>query len=179
AFTTTARENVLLTSRAEAAAYRAREEKWNERHKAAQDKLNNWLNERKKQYEISLRNGKIDALKISDAEKKELKVQPATEAGKKLAKQHAKALALSDEDYRQGMTDDGRQQWDALKNEVEAILRSRPQSPPTALALVDKSSQPVATWLLERGDFYAKKELLQVGFLSVLTGARTPEDYWS
>ena len=179
AFTTTARENALLTSRAEAAAYRAREEKWNERHKSAQDKLSNWFNERKKQYETSLRNAKIDALKISDPEKKELKEQPATEAGKKLAKQHAKALTLADEDYRRAMTGDEHRQWDVLKNEVEAIVRSRPQSPPTALALVDKSSKPEPTWLLDRGDFYAKKELLQVGFLSVLTGARAPENYWS
>src|SRR5262249_50535923 len=28
-------------------------------------------------------------------------------------------------------------------------------------------------------DFYAKKERLQVGFLTVLTGSRSPEEYWN
>src|SRR5262249_21230800 len=98
--------------------------------------------------------------------------------GKKLAKQHAKALAISDDEYRRAMTEDERGRWDVLKNEVEFIVRSRPQSPPTALAIVDLKPQPEPTWLLERGDFYAKKELLKVGFLTVLTGSRTPESYW-
>ena len=49
----------------------------------------------------------------------------------------------------------------------------------TALAIVDRQATPEPTWLLDRGDFYAKKELLQVGFLTVLTGSRSPEDYWN
>ena len=53
-----------------------------------------------------------------------------------------------------------------------------PRKPPTALAIVDGRPTPEPTWLLDRGDFYAKKERLQVGFLTVLTGSRTPEDYW-
>lgn len=179
AFTTTARENVLLTTQAEAASFREREAKWQERQKAAQSILNNWLTEQKKSHTTSLRDAKIDALKISDTEKKLLKEQPASEAAKKLSKQHEKALALSDDDYRRVMTDEQRRQWDDLKNELNAVQRSRPQSPPTALAIIDKKPQPEPTWLLNRGDFYAKKELLQVGFITVLTGSRPPEDYWA
>jgi hypothetical protein len=178
AFTTTARANVLLATRAEAAAYRQREAKWKERHQAAQHKLNDWLNAQMKRHVTSLRSAKIDALAISDVEKKLLKGQPDSEAGKKLFKRYEKALALSDADYRRVLTDDQRRRWDVLKNELDAVQRSRPQCPPTTLAIIDKESQPEPTWLLDRGDFYAKKELLQVGFLTVLTGARTPEDYW-
>ncbi len=179
AFTTTARDNVLLTTRAEAAAYREREAKWVERQKAAQNRWNAWLGEQKKRHAPSLRRAKIDALAIGDAEKKLLKEQPDSEAGKKLSRRHEKALALSDADYRRALTDDERRRWDAFKNELDAVQRSRPRRPPTALAIVDTKSEPAPTWLLERGDFYAKKERLQVGFLTVLTGARTPEEYWA
>src|SRR5262249_3451639 len=50
AFTTTVRANVLLTTRAEAAAYREREAKWKERLQAAQHRLNTWLGEQKKRH---------------------------------------------------------------------------------------------------------------------------------
>lgn len=179
AFTTTARENVLLTTRAEGAAYRARESEWKERHEAAQRKLNEWLTQHKKPYENLLRASKIDALTIGDAEKKLLREQPASDEAKKLSRQHEKALTLLDADYRRVMTDDERRKWDELKNGLDAVEHSRPSSPPTALALIDTQPQPQPTWLLDRGDFYAKKEQLQVGFLSVLTGSRSPEDYWA
>ena len=65
------------------------------------------------------------------------------------------------------------------QGEIEAAKRSEPQKPPTALAIVDRQATPEPTWLLDRGDFYAKKERLQVGFLTVLTGSRSPEDYWN
>src|SRR5262249_51672418 len=146
AFTTTARDNVLLTTRAEAAAYRAREAQWGARQKVAQQKLNNWIDEQKKPHEPALRNARIEALPISDAEKKLLKEQPAPEAAKKLAKKHEKALSIGDEDYRRVFTAEQRRQWDALKNELDAVQRSRPQSPPTALALIDKKAQPEPTW---------------------------------
>jgi Protein of unknown function (DUF1553)/Protein of unknown function (DUF1549)/Planctomycete cytochrome C len=179
AFTTAARDHVLLTTRAEVTAYREREAKWSERHKAAQSRLNAWLDEQKKRHGAALRGRKIDALPVSDAEKKLLKEQPASEAAKALAKRHQKALVLSDADYRGALTDDERRRWDELKSDLDAVRRSRPPSPPTALAIADKKPEPEPTWLLDRGDFYAKKERLQVGFLTVLTGARPPEDYWA
>jgi hypothetical protein len=67
----------------------------------------------------------------------------------------------------------------SLKAELDAVKRSEPPRPPTALAIVDRLATPESTWLLDRGDFYAKKELLQVGFLTVLTGSRSAADYWN
>jgi hypothetical protein len=179
AFMTTARDNVLLATRAGAAAYRKQEAEWNARHQAAQEKLKLWLDEQKKPHEPALRNAKIDSLSISDAEKKLLKEQPTSEEAKKLAKKHEKALTISDADYRRVFTVEQCRRWDEIKSELDAVLHSRPQSPPTVLALIDKKPQPEPTYLLDRGDFYAKKERLQVGFLTVLTGARLPEDYWA
>jgi hypothetical protein len=179
AFTTTARANVLLTTRAEAARYRAREAEWDRRRLAARRELSAWLDEQKRPHAASLRGAKIDALAVGDAEKKLLKEQPASEAAQKLAKRYEKALALSDDDYRRVFTDEQRRRWDALKRDLDAAERSRPASPPTALAVIDRRPEPEPTWLLDRGDFYAKREPLRLGFLTVLTGARAPEDYWA
>jgi hypothetical protein len=102
AFTTTARGDVFLASRAEAAAYREAEAKWSEQLQAVQGKS---------------------------------------------------------------------------KDEIAAVERTRPRPPATALAITDKSTEPAPTWLLTRGDFYAKKAEVQLGFLTVLTGSKPPEEY--
>jgi Protein of unknown function (DUF1553)/Protein of unknown function (DUF1549)/Planctomycete cytochrome C len=179
AFMTTTRDHVLLTTRAEASRYREQEVQWNERLKAAQMGLNDWLAGEKQPHTNSLRSAKIDALPIGDAEKALLKEQPDSDAAKKLAKQHEKALQISDDDYRRAFSDEQRSRWEAFKGEVSAVERSKPARPPTALAIIDRKPEPEPTWLLNRGDFLSKKELLTVGFLTVLTGARPPEDYWA
>jgi Protein of unknown function (DUF1553)/Protein of unknown function (DUF1549) len=179
AFTTTRRDEALLVTRAEAAKYREQASQWGEQVKVAQDRLNDWLTEQKKRHAAPLRNAKIDALAISVEGKALLKAQPDSKAGKQLARQHENALTISDDDYRRAFSDEQRRQWDALEEALEAIKRSEPKRPPTALAIVDKQVTPEPTWLLDRGDFYAKKDLLKVGFLTVLTGSRSPEDYWN
>src|SRR5262249_5826093 len=179
AFTTTTREEALLLTRAEAARDREQESRWRGRLKAAQDALNDWLTAQKKPHAASWREAKIDALAISNEAKSLLKGQPDSEAGKKLAERHKQALAISDDDYRRVFSDEQRRRWDAFKKEIETVKRSEPRKPPTALAIFDRQATPEPTWLLDRGDFYAKKELLQVGFLTVLTGSRSPEDYWN
>src|SRR5256885_1253431 len=138
AFTTTGRAEVALSPRAEAAQFRDQEAKWNERLKAAEGRLNEWLGEQKKAHVISLRSAKIDALKIGDADKKVLKDQPDSDAAKKLSQQYEKDLKISDEEYRKAFSDEARAKWDALKTELEAVRGSRPHGPPTALAIVDK-----------------------------------------
>lgn len=179
AFTTTARDEVFLATRAEVSQYRELDAQWNKRRKAAENALTVWLSEQKSPKLAALQNAKIDALAISKEEKATLTEKPDSDAGKKLAAKHRKAIALADDDYRQGFNDDQRRRWENLKNERDAAQRNQPTRPPTALAIIDKKPEPEPTWLLERGDFYAKKERLQVGFLTVLTGRRVPEDYWA
>jgi mono/diheme cytochrome c family protein len=179
AFTTTARDHVLLTTRDQAARFREQESQWNERLKGVQSQWNDWLGEQKKPHTAALRRAKVDALPIGDAEKALLKDQPDTEAAKNLARHHEKALQISDDDYRRVLSDEQRRQWDALLAEVASVKAAQPQRPPTALAIIDKKPDPEPTWLLNRGDFLSKKELLSIGFLTVLTGNRPPEDYWT
>jgi hypothetical protein len=179
AFTTTMRDEVLLTTRANADAHREQTSRWQTRLKDAQHGLDSWLNDQKKAKTAALRSARIDALPISGEDKAVLKDQPESEAGKELAKRHEKELAISEDDYRNAFTDEQRREWDRLSNDAELIKRSEPLKPPTALAIVDKQATPEPTWLLARGSFYAKQEPLKLGFLSVLTGSKSADQYFS
>lgn len=173
AFIGTARGEVPLASRDAIAKFHQDEEAWNGRVKPVQKRLDDL----RRPHEAALRLQKIAALSISEAEKKTLKERPDSEQGKKLSRTHAKKLELADNDFRSAMTPPQRGQWDAAKRELDALNRSRPQAPPTALAITEAKREPQETWLLSRGDFYAKAERVSLGFLSVLTGDRSAEQY--
>ena len=55
----------------------------------------------------------------------------------------------------------------------------KPKALPTALAFADFSAKPRETFLLARGDFRAKSEPVELGFLTALTRAKTPAEYWA
>jgi mono/diheme cytochrome c family protein len=141
AFTTTARDNVLLVPRDQAEKYRAALAEWTNRQKAAQKKLNDYV-----------------------AEQKKLKPESSK---------------LSDDAFRKTFSDEQKAQWESLKKSLDEVEKSKPARPPAALAIADTKPQPEKTFLLNRGDFYAKKDLLQVGFLSVLTNGKSAEDYFA
>lgn len=178
AFTTTARDNVLLVPRPEAASYRKRAAKWSESHDAAKSRLDKWWEEQRRLLAPALSDAKIDALPIGAEEKQQLRSAPDSELGIKLAEKYEEALELSDEDYQAAFSEQQRQELERFEAALEVIAREEPESPPQALAIVDTSATPEPTWLLARGDFYAKQEPLSLGFLTVLTGSKAPEDYW-
>lgn len=178
AFVTTSRGEVFLATRPEVVRYQQLESQWNQQLKSAESKLNGWLAEQTKPHTPTLHAAKVEALSIGDDEKKLLKEQPNSDAAKKLKKKHEKALEISDNDYRRVFSDSQCSQWDALKRDLDTVQRSQPQHLPTALAIIDTKPEPAPTWLLDRGDFYAKREPVQLGFLSVMTKSRSPKDYW-
>jgi hypothetical protein len=45
-------------------------------------------------------------------------------------------------------------------------------------AFRDSGADPKPTWLFRRADFYDRQIPVQVGFVSVLTSGRTPDEYW-
>lgn len=177
AFTTTSRGDVLLTTREAAAAYRDREAVWSESRQASQARLETWFDAQRQSLSAVLREAKIDSLPISEDERRQLKLARDSEAAQELARKYEESLEISDEDCREAFDAAQRQEEKRLHAEVEAIDCDKPQSPPDALAIVDKGREPAPTWLLQRGDFYAKQEPLSLGFLTVLTAARPPEDY--
>lgn len=170
---------VYLASRQTIAKYNDDESQWNQQMIPLQKQLDDWLSEQKKPHTEVLRRIKIDALAISDSDKQLLKDHPDSEQGKRLTKSHAKKLNVSEKDYHEVFTPQQRGHWDALKQALEQVNRTRPTPPPKALAITESSHEPQTTWLLTRGDFYAKQEPVQLGFLSVLTRSRLPEDYLS
>ena len=178
AFTTTARDEVLLASRDDVSRYRQEEARFNERLEDARSKLSRWLEEQKKIHAAVLRSAKIAALPASSEDKKVLEQQPDTDAARKLSRKYKDALAISEDDYRRASGEAERAMWDALKQDIERIEGEKPVSPPAALAIRDTKTTPQPTWLLERGDFYARKERLELGFLSVLTRGKTPAEYF-
>ena len=97
-------------------------------------------------------------------------------SAKKVPEKQVKALEIREKEYL-ALGDDDRKTWDALKAELEAVRRERPEPPPAALAIADRDAKPAPTFLLERGDFYARKEPLELGFLSVLTSGKAPVEY--
>ena len=125
ALTTTARDNVILLPRAEAARYRADEAQWKKRLNEAQTRLNDWLTEQKKPHAESLRRAKINALPISDDEKKLLTDDSGSEAARKLANRHEKALSISDDDWRRVFTDEQRREWETLSGTFAEVQRAR------------------------------------------------------
>jgi hypothetical protein len=47
-----------------------------------------------------------------------------------------------------------------------------------ALAYRDAGAVPKPTWLFHRGDYYDHNQPVQLGFVSVLTNGKTPDEYW-
>jgi hypothetical protein len=178
AFMTTARAEVLLASRDDVSRYRRDEARFKERLANARSKLSRWLEERKKPHTAVLRAAKIAALPVSGDERKLLELEPESGASKRLSRKHEKALAISDDDYRRVFSEAERETWEALEQEIERIQREKPVSPPAALAITDAKTVPQPTWLLERGDFYARKERVGLGFLTVLTRGKDPAEYF-
>jgi hypothetical protein len=177
AFMTTARGDVFLAPRGEVFRYREEDARLDERLRRAQAKLKSWLTERQEPHAAALRRQKIDALRATSEEKRLLQEHPDTDAARKLAKKYRKELEVTEEDYRRVMSEEERGAWTALKGVVERLQGEKPPPPPTALAITDTKTVPQPTWLLERGDFYARKEPVDLGFLTVLTNGRTPAEY--
>ena len=70
----------------------------------------------------------------------------------------------------------------ARKEAADRVLKEiesrKPAPMAEALAFADFDSTPRETHLLARGDFRAKVEPVELGFIEALTRGRTPADYW-
>jgi hypothetical protein len=172
------RAAVPLAPWAEAQRDRAAQTKWTGEYETAKKRLDDWRKEMRQSHETAARSDKVDALKISDDEKARLKNSPDDTSTKELAKKFAKELRVDDKDLRLFLSEEERSQWDTRAEALKGIEARKPNSLPTALAFADFSAKPRETFLLARGDFRAKSEPVELGFLSVLTRGKTAEDYW-
>jgi hypothetical protein len=170
---------VPLAPLEEVRRYREAEGKWKGEFDSARKRLEDWLKETKKPHETAVRHAKIDALKVSDVEKALLKDDPESRQAKELATKFSKELKVEDKDFRPFLPDEARGEWGSREKAFKAVEARKPKPLPTALAFADFGPKPRETFLLARGDFRAKSELVEVGFLAALTRGRTPADYWS
>jgi mono/diheme cytochrome c family protein len=173
------RAQVPLAPLGEVRRFREADAKWKAEFDAAKKRLEDWLAPIRKAQETPARHAKIDALKLSDAEKALLKNDTDSQQAKELGRKFSKELKIEDKDYRLLVSDADRVEWDAKAKALGAIEARKPKPLPTAHAFADFGSNPRDTFLLARGDFHSKTEQLELGFLTALTRGRTPAEYWS
>ena len=159
--------------------HRETETKWKQEFDAAKKALDEWIQQARKPHESAARDAKIDALKIADDEKSLLKNDPNGSIAKELAKKFSKELKVEAKDFRQFVSDDERAEWDAREKALKAVEARKPKPLPTAFGFADFGPKPRETFLLARGDFRAKSEPVELGFLTVLMRGQTAADYWA
>ena len=151
---------------------------WKEESVAAETKRDEWLKQASKPVAEKLRNSRIAALKISDEEKRLLTEMREVPAAKALAERFKKELKIADDDYVAALGPNEQAQWKDLDDRVKAIAKRKPDALAKAFAFADSGPEPQESWFFERGDFMARKERMDLGFLTVLTSVKTAADYW-
>lgn len=173
------RAEVPLAPLAEAQRYRASLEEWNRDHDAAKRQRDQQIKAARQQHEAAARGAKVDALNLSAEEKSLLKQSADAKAAQELARRFAKELKVESKDLRPFLSASDRATWDASEQAVKAVEARKPKPLPTALGFADFSAEPRETFLLARGDFRARSEPVELGFLTALTRGKSPADYWS
>ncbi|HWN93646.1 MAG TPA: PSD1 and planctomycete cytochrome C domain-containing protein [Methylomirabilota bacterium] len=178
------RAEVPLAPLEEVRRHREADAKWKGEFDAAKKQWDVWLKETKKPHETAVFHTKVDALKVSAAEKLLLKGNPEANSpeakiAKDLVKKFSKELKVEDKDFRPLLTDEERAEWDSREKAFKAVEARKPKALPTAYGFADFGAKPRETFLLARGDFRAKSEPVELGFLTALTRGKTPADYWA
>ena len=172
------RAEVPLSTRARVKAHREELARWKEELDAAVRARDSWLQEARAPHKEAVRAAKIAQLPIPDSEKRLLENQPDADEAKKLADQYKKGLAAKDDDYLAVMAPDLKLRWEEWNARVKRITEGKPAELPSAFAFADFAPEPRESWFFERGDFMARKERMELGFLTVLQRGKTADDYW-
>lgn len=157
---------------------REAEARWRERHEPAKKRMDDFRAGIRKSYGPALRQAKIEALKIPDAEKALLLKEPDSPQARELSRKYAKELSSADTEYLRFVTELERSEWDNLERALKTAEQAKPKPLPAALAFADFGPAPRETFLMSRGDFRARSEQVELGFLTALTRGKAPADYW-
>ena len=172
------RAEVPLASLQDREQYQRQKGDWDRALAIADGKLQAWLKENRAPIESTIRGEKIDKLALSDEQKVILRALPQSNDAKAIAKKHEKELAVAEGEIQSRMSERQRAEWQALGAAVSKLRDQQPKSLATAFAYRDFGPAPRTTWLFRRGDFQKQEEEVKLGFLSVLTGQKSPEIYW-
>lgn len=172
AFTTVTRRDTVLGTRADAKHYAEAVGAWDAGVKLAKKDLDDYIEE----YRLPLRTAKVRALGISQQGQDLLlaKVDPGNAQQKLLLDLHGKTVEVSNDEVRKSLTSEQVAQWDARASKVQAAEKEKPAPPAMVFAMTDAQREPRESFLLARGNVEAKKETVQLGFLSVLPGNGDP-----
>ncbi len=173
------RKEVPLASPADVKAHGVALAAWKKEHDAAVKERDDWLKKARQPVADILRAERIEELKISDDEKRLLTEKSDDPAAKKLAERFKKELNIEDADYVAALPADEQARWKELDGSASAIAKRKPATLPTAFAFADFAPEPRESWLFERGDFMARNEKMDLGFLTVMMKGKTAGDYWN
>jgi len=172
------RREVPLAPPGEVKAHLTALSAWKREFDAAMKEREAWLKKASQPVADKLRADRIARLKVTVDEKQLLTERREDPAAKKLAERFKKELKIEDSEYVAVLSADEQARWKELDGRVTAIARRKPSELPTAFAFADFASEPQETWFFERGNFLARQEKMDLGFLTVLTRGRTADDYW-
>ena len=172
------RQEVPLASPPEVKAHRDADAAWKTESDVAVKARDEWMKEARAPFVQQVRAAKIAKLNLSDDERRLLTEKPNDDAAKKLADRFKKELTAESGNYVVLLSPEQKARWDELDGRVRAVAKKKPAELPVAFAFADFASEPKESWFFERGDFMARREKMDLGFLTVLTNGRTPDDYW-
>ncbi len=86
-------------------------------------------------------------------------------------------LQFSEEEFERWLDEEGRTTLSRLKEDVRRAEAEIGAEPPQSLVVLDNRTEPVPSFLLSRGDVRNQQELVEYGFLTVLSGGKSPEEY--
>lgn len=152
---------------------------WQQELKSVEKTRDEWLKAAREPIAAKVFRSKVQKLEISEDEKQLLMEKPDDPASKKLADRFKKQLKIEDNEYVAELTADEQSRWKELETAVRNVNERKPAALPMAFAFADFAAEPRETWLFERGDFMARNQKLNLGFLTVLTSDKSPEQYWS
>lgn len=173
------RTDVPWANRAEVQAHDKNIAKWQPGYNAAVKERDSWLAKARDPISEQVRRAKINKLPISGKEKQLLSAKPNDAGSKKLAERFKKQLKVEDADYVAALPKEQKVRWNELDGRVKSIAARKPNDLPQAFAFADFAPEPPDSWFFERGDFMARNEKMDLGFLTVLMDGKTAEDYWS
>ena len=172
------RAEVPLAPPAEAKARATAMAAWKKESDTAVKERDEWLKQARKPVADKLRADRIAKLKITENEKELLTEKRDDSAAKKLADRFKKELKIEDSDYVAVLAAGEQARWTKLDGRVKAIAGRKPSELPTAFAFADFAPEPRESWFFERGNFMARNEKMDLGFLTVLTTGKTAGDFW-
>jgi hypothetical protein len=172
------RTEVPLVAPPEAKAHAAAMAAWKRESEAVVKERDEWLKEVRPPIADRLLAERIAKLGLSEEEKALLRGEREAAAARQLADRFKKELRIEDSDCVAALPAGAQARWAELDARVKAVAMRRPTGLPMAFAFADFGAEPRETWFFERGNFMARRERMELGFLTVLTTGKTAADYW-